>query len=72
MTTTINADNGVVSGSAGLKSTSYSSGIIALQTNGVTALTLDASQNVLVTAPSGLVYGTGKEGNTPEPADKVE
>lgn len=46
MTTTINADNGVVSGSAGLKETSDSSGILALQTNGVTAVTLDASQNV--------------------------
>ena len=46
MTTTINADNGVVSGSAGLKETSDSSGVLALQTNGTTAVTVDASQNV--------------------------
>jgi len=36
MTTTINADDGVISGSAGLKSTPDSSGELALQTNGVT------------------------------------
>jgi len=48
MTTTINADDGVISGSAGLKSTPDSSGELALQTNGVTALTVDASQNVEV------------------------
>jgi len=45
MTTTINADNGVVSGSAGLKETPDSSGVLALQTNGVTAVTIDGSQN---------------------------
>jgi len=45
MTTTINADNGVVSGSAGLKYSSDSSGVLALQTNGTTAVTVDASQN---------------------------
>ncbi len=47
MATTINADNGVVSGSAGLKSTSDSSGVLALQTNGTTAVTVDTSQNVI-------------------------
>jgi hypothetical protein len=36
MTTTINADDGVISGSAGLKSTPDSSGELGLQTNGVT------------------------------------
>jgi hypothetical protein len=45
MAVTINADNGVVSGSAGLKNSADSTGILALQTNGTTALTLDASQN---------------------------
>ena len=58
MATTINADNGVVSGSAGLKETPDASGILALQTNGVTALTLDASQNAVfagtVTATDGV------------------
>ncbi len=46
MTTTINADNGVSSGSAGLKYSSDGSGVLALQTNGTTAVTVDASQNV--------------------------
>jgi hypothetical protein len=46
MATTINADNGAVSGSAGLKYSSDSSGVLALQTNGTTAVTVDTSQNV--------------------------
>jgi hypothetical protein len=46
MTTTITADNGSVSGSAGLKQAADSSGILVLQTgSGTAALTLDASQN---------------------------
>jgi len=49
MANTINADNGVSSGTAGLKSTSDGTGILALQTNGTTALTIDASQNVSLT-----------------------
>jgi len=51
MTTTISADNGTVSGSAGLKSTADSSGILALQTGAnTTAVTIDASQNVTFAA----------------------
>ena len=46
MASTINADNGVSSGSAGLKSTADSSGVLSLQTNGTTAVTVDTSQNV--------------------------
>ena len=46
MAVTINADNGVSSGSAGLKQTADSTGVLALQTNGTTAVTVDASQNV--------------------------
>lgn len=46
MTTTINADNGVSSGSAGLKESADSSGVLQLQTNGTAALTIDTSQNV--------------------------
>jgi hypothetical protein len=49
MTTTISADNGTVSGTAGLKSTADSSGILVLQTGAnTTAVTIDASQNVTV------------------------
>ena len=44
MATNINADNGVVSGSAGLKTTADSSGVLALQSNGTTALTINTSQ----------------------------
>jgi hypothetical protein len=51
MTTTISADNGTVSGSAGLKSTADSSGILALQTGAnTTAVTIDASQNATFAA----------------------
>jgi hypothetical protein len=46
MPSTINSDNGSVSGSAGLKSTADSSGVLALQTNGTTAVTINTSQNV--------------------------
>ena len=46
MTTIINADNGVVSGVSGLKYSADNSGILVLQTNGTTALTIDTSQNV--------------------------
>jgi len=46
LTTTINADNGAVSGSAGLKSSADATGVLALQTNGTTAISIDASQAV--------------------------
>ena len=47
MTTIISADNGTVSGTAGLKSTADSSGILQLQSGANTAaVTIDASQNV--------------------------
>ena len=50
MASTINADNGVSSGSAGLKESADSSGVLALQTNGTTALTLDTTQNATFAA----------------------
>lgn len=43
MASTINADNGVVSGSSGLKSTADTSGVLALQSNGTTGLTVNTS-----------------------------
>jgi hypothetical protein len=47
MATTISADNGSISGSAGLKSSADSSGILQLQSGAnTTAVTIDASQNV--------------------------
>jgi len=59
MANTINADNGVSSGTAGLKSTSDGTGILALQTNGTTALTVDASQNT--TLAGTLTLGTATQ-----------
>lgn len=74
MASTINADNGVSSGSAGLKSSADSTGVLALQTNGTTAVTVDTSQNVgigttsPVTGNSKLTVTTGitaQDGTTP-------
>jgi hypothetical protein len=46
MAQTINADNGVISGSTGLKFTADTTGILALQTASTTRVTVDASGNV--------------------------
>jgi len=43
---TINADDGVISGSGGLKELSDATGNLALQTNGANAITINATQNV--------------------------
>lgn len=56
MASVILADNGVSSGSAGLKSSADSSGVLALASGtGTTAVTVDASQNVGIgtTSPQG-------------------
>ena len=57
MASSLNADNGVVSGSAGLKSTADASGVLALQSNGTTGLTLNTSLAVGV-GSGGTSYGT--------------
>jgi len=54
MASTILSDNGVSSGSAGIKTTADSTGVLALQTTtaggaATTALTIDASQNTTLT-----------------------
>jgi hypothetical protein len=46
MPSVINSDNGVVSGTAGLKSSADNSGVLDLQTNGTTAISISASQVV--------------------------
>jgi hypothetical protein len=46
MPSTINADNGVVSGSSGVKTTADTSGVLALQSNGSTGLTLGTDLSV--------------------------
>ena len=62
MAASINADNGVVSGSAGLKSTADSTGVLALQTNGTTAVSISTAQVVSLTsglAVTGALSATG-------------
>ncbi len=64
MAQTINADDGVISGSAGLKSSSDGTAILSLQTKGTTALTVDGSQNVgLGVTPSAWDSGKAIEVN---------
>ena len=48
MASTINADNGVVSGITGIRTTADSTGNLALQTNGVTLLTVNTANTVAV------------------------
>jgi hypothetical protein len=62
MASILNADNGVVSGSAGLKSSADSSGVLELQTNGTAALSISTSQVVSTTngvTIQGLTVGRG-------------
>ena len=56
MTTTINASN---SGSGGLVQTADASGVLALQTAGTTAVTVDTSQNVGIGTTSPSTYANG-------------
>ena len=62
MAVTINADNGAVSGSAGLKSSADSTGVLALQTNGTTAVSVSTAQ--VVTLANALPVASGGTGAT--------
>lgn len=62
MAVTINADNGVSSGSAGLKQTADSTGVLALQTNGTTAVSISTGQ--VVTLTNALPVASGGTGAT--------
>jgi hypothetical protein len=62
MAVTINADNGAVSGSAGLKYSSDSTGVLALQTNGTTAVSISTAQ--VVTLTNALPIASGGTGAT--------
>jgi len=58
MASIITADTGVVSGTAGLKQSADSSGVLALATGtGTTAVTIDASQNVGIGTSSPATFG---------------
>jgi hypothetical protein len=61
LASTINSDNGVVSGSSGVKTTADTSGVLALQSNGSTGVTLDTSLNVGVgtTSPATKLHVVG-------------
>ncbi len=63
MASILNADNGVVSGTSGLKYSSDNSGVIELQTSGATTLTLNTSKNA-VFANAANVTGVLNAGNT--------
>ena len=62
MPSTLNSDNGAVSGSAGLKSSADSSGVLALQTNGTTAVSVSTAQ--VVTLTNALAEASGGTGTT--------
>jgi hypothetical protein len=62
MAVTINADNGAVSGSAGLKQAADSTGVLALQTNGTTAVSISTGQ--VVTLTNALPVASGGTGTT--------
>ena len=51
-----NADNGVVSGSAGIKLSSDTLGVLNIQTNGVTAISIAANQVVSFPATVGINF----------------
>jgi hypothetical protein len=65
MPSTINADNGVVSGSSGVKTTADTSGVLALQSNGSTALSI--STGLVTTLTNPLPVGSGGTGITTTP-----
>lgn len=62
MASTINADNGVVSGSSGVKTTADTSGVLALQSNGSTGITLGT--DLVTTLANPLPVGSGGTGAT--------
>jgi len=57
MANILNADNGAVSGSAGIKLSSDTSGVLNIQTNGATAISISSSQVVSFPATSGISFG---------------
>lgn len=61
MPSLINSDDGVVSGSAGLKTTGSNDGILALQNNGTTNVTVTAAGNVGIgtASPASKLHVTG-------------
>ena len=68
MAVTINADDGSVSGSAGLKQAADSTGVLELQTNGTTAVSVSTGQVVTLAQPLPVASGgTGTTSNAAAP-----
>lgn len=65
MASTINADNGVISGSSGVKTTADTSGVLALQSNGTTALSVGTDLSVTLTNPLPVASGGTNSTATP-------
>jgi hypothetical protein len=65
MASTINSDNGAVSGSAGLKTGADSSGVLALQTNGTTAVTVGTDQNTTFNTTGAVTLPVGTTAQRP-------
>jgi len=57
MASTINADDGVISGIAGVKTTADSTGALNIQTNGTTAISISAAQVVSFPTAAGISFG---------------
>jgi hypothetical protein len=65
MASTVNSDNGAVSGSAGLKTAADSSGVLALQTNGTTAVTVGTDQNAVFNSTGAVTLPVGTTAQRP-------
>jgi hypothetical protein len=67
MPSIINSDDGVVSGSSGLKTSGGNDGILALQNNGTTNVTVTAAGNVGIgtSSPTARVHVSAPDGTAP-------
>jgi hypothetical protein len=65
MAVTINADNGAVSGSAGLKQAADATGVLALQTNGTAAITIGTNQNTVFNSTGAITLSSGTTAERP-------
>ena len=65
MAVTINADDGSVSGSAGLKQAADATGVLALQTNGTAAVTIGTDQNTVFNSTGAITLSSGTTAQRP-------
>lgn len=69
MPSSINSDNGAVSGSAGLKYAADATGNLVLQTNTVNAVTIDTNQNVTLNSTGAITLNAGNSAQRPTGAN---